>query len=402
MSVPRDVARFATRGLTLKLLAPLLPFVLIFSLVGVLIAFLLLNTSVVGYQQQQAELASFQQCQVGIETVGKSGSDGQTINVPPEYEELIKKAAKDTGMPEKIVAAQIWAESNFDPKAGSGAGAKGLAQFIDSTFQKYVPGGDPYKPEDAMKAYAGYVNDLKEMFKKDAGDDANKLLELTLAAYNAGPGAVQQYGGIPPYPETQGYVKKIMGAAQVKFSEGCKAVGGKAWNGDLGDGEWTNPCPGCIFASSYGGRNLGNGVDSLNGNVHWGVDVATPGAGTSPGVEIIAPVDMEIVLQFDTDGCVWGRATEGPAFTFGFCHLDSFAVSKGQKIKRGDVIGVEGNRAGTITNAGGAPPITHLHLELYKPGFDVVSLGGFAWFTDRSGNIDPEPILKEKGAWVSQ
>lgn len=398
MSGARRAAGWAARGLAFKLLAPLLPFVLLFSLIGGLVAFLLMNTAVVGWQQQQEIENASATCTPGVEA---TGGDSGTVNVPAEYADLIKKAAKDTGLPEQIVAAQIQAESNFNPQAGSGAGAKGLAQFIDSTFQKYVPGGDPYKPEDAMKAYTGYINDLKDMFKGRAGDDATELTRLVLAAYNAGPGAVEQYDGVPPYPETQGYVKKILGSAQVKFSEGCKQVSGaKAWDGDLGDGEWTNPCQGCEFASAYGGRNLGNGVDSLNGNVHWGVDLATPGAGTNPGVEIIAPVDMEIVLQYDTDGCIWGRATSGPDFTFGFCHLDSFAVSKGQKIKRGDVIGVEGNRAGTITNAGGAPPITHLHLELYKPGFDVAGSGGFAWFSDRSGNLDPEPILKEKGAWI--
>lgn len=396
MSAGRRAAGWVAKGLLAKLLWWAFPFLLVAGLIGGLLGFLLVNTSVAGWQQIQTQNVSAQ-CTVGIETVG--ASDGQTMNVPAEHAERIKKAADDTGLPETVVAAQIWAESNFDSQAGSHAGAKGLAQFIDSTFQKYVPGGDPYNPDDAMKAYALYMNDLKAMFAPTAGDDANKLLELTLAAYNAGPGAVQQYGGVPPYPETQGYVKKIMGAAQVKFSQGCAQTANVSWDGDLGDGEWTNPCPECLFTNGYGPRNLGNGVDDLNGGVHWGVDLATPGAGYAPGGPIVAPVDMVIVEEYPTDGCVWGTATVEPKFTFGFCHLHSEQVNVGQEMKRGDVIGVEGNTSGTILREGGALPPTHLHFEIYKPGFDTRN---FRWFSDRSGNLDPEPLLKAKGAWVSQ
>lgn len=393
MSVTQRATGFIAKGILAKLLIAFAPAIFIFGTVLALVAFLLMNTAVVGWQQQQEIQNASQECTVGIESAGSE--NGQTINVPPEHAERIKKAAQETALPETVVAAQIWAESNFNPNAGSPAGAKGLAQFIDSTFYKYVPGGDPYNPDDAMKAYALYMNELKAMFKDTAGDDATKLLELTLAAYNAGPGAVQQYGGIPPFPETQGYVKKILGAAQVKFSESCKPV---TWDGDLGDGEWTNPCPGCVFTNAYGARDLGNGIDAKNGGMHWGVDIATPGAGYNPGGPIIAPTDMVIVEEYPKDGCVWGTAIAEPKFTFGFCHLHSEQVSVGQELKRGDVIGIEGNTAGSILEMGGAQPATHLHLEIYKPGFDTRNFG---WFRDRSGNLDPEPILKAKGAWVN-
>ncbi len=397
MSAGRKVASFAAKGFMLKLLWWAFPFLFIAGIIGGLVAFLLVNTSVIGWQQQQEAQSASRQCTAGIETVGST--DGQTINVPEEYADLIKKAAEETGLPETVVAAQIWAESNFDPNAGSHAGAKGLAQFIDSTFQHYVPGGDPYNPEDAMKAYALFINDLKAMYQEQAGDDANELLRLVLAGYNAGIGAVMEYGGVPPYPETQAYIEKIMGAAQVKFSEGCSQTGNVSWDGDLGDGEWTNPCPGCVFTNGYGPRDLGNGVDAANGGFHWGVDVATPGAGYNPGGPIIAPTDLVIIEEYPKDGCVWGTATAEPKFTFGFCHLHSEQVSVGQELKRGDVIGVEGNTSGTILEMGGALPGTHLHLEIYKPGFDTRN---FAWYSDRSGNLDPEPLLKAKGAWVSQ
>lgn len=387
MSGARRAAGWAARGLAFKLLAPLLPFILLFSLIGGLVAFLLMNTAVVGWQQQQEIENASATCTSGVEA---TGGDSGTVNVPAEYAELIKKAAKDTGLPEQIVAAQIQAESNFNPQAGSGAGAKGLAQFIDSTFQKYVPGGDPYKPEDAMKAYTGYINDLKDMFKGRAGDDATELTRLVLAAYNAGPGAVEQYDGVPPYPETQGYVKKILGSAQVKFSEGCKQVSGaKAWDGDLGDGEWTNPCPGCQFTSPYGWRNVFPPGDWRN--EHVGTDLATPGLGEKqPGVQIIAPTDMKVVGFLPSDGCVTAKQNGAPGFQFNFCHLESWDVQQGQELKRGDIIGVEGGTAGGVHFA----YATHLHFEIYKPDSPVpaVPYNGF--------NLDPEPILKEKGAWV--
>lgn len=336
------------------------------------------------------------------ETAAEDGEEGTedfgAINVPSEYVEPIKKAAEVSGLPASVVAKQIQAESNFDRMAGSSAGAKGPAQFIDSTWAVYGNGGDVYDIEDALDAYGRYMRDLADQVAHLANGDENLHVKLTLAAYNAGPGAVFEFKGIPPYEETENYIAKILAGAQVQFSPGCKQVpGATSWDGDLGDGEWTNPCPDCVFTNGYGGRNLGNGVDAANGGVHWGVDLATPGAGYGSGGPIIAPVDMVIVDEYAKDGCVWGTATEEPKFTFGFCHLNSDQVSIGQELKRGDVIGVEGNVAGTILEMTGQSVPTHLHLEIYKPGFDTRNFG---WFNDRSGNLDPEPILKEKGAWV--
>lgn len=315
--------------------------------------------------------------------------DGDTVNVPAEYKDDVKKAAKTAGLPESIVAAQIKQESNWDPKAGSPAGAQGIAQFMPDTWARYGEGGDILNPHDALAAYGRYMKALKDEVKDIAGDDANQLVKLTLAAYNAGPGAVQAAKGVPPFAETENYVKIITGGAQVKYSEGCKAPNGaKAWDGDLGDGEWTTPCPGCQKASGYESRGI-NGVDAANGNFHYGVDLATPGAGYGDGVEIITPTDMKVVGFYRPDGCVFAVATEGPAFGFGFCHMNRIDVSDGQQLKRGDVVGIEGNKGDSV----GSLFITHLHFELYKPGADMN-----AWYQHKD-NIDPEPVLKEKGAW---
>ena len=104
---------------------------------------------------------------------------------------------------------------------------------------------------------------------------------------------------------------------------------------------------------------------------------------------MIAPTDLRITGFTNEDGCVIAKVDndDDPDFGFAFCHLDSYAVKKGQKLSRGDVIGTEGNKAGLGAVA------THLHFEIYKPGApDVV-------FPYEGHNIDPEPILRQKGAW---
>ena len=189
---------------------------------------------------------------------------------------------------------------------------------------------------------------------------------------------------------SKGGKDKSKGGDEVKagtVNDDCTTTA-TSWDGDLGDGEWTNPCPGCVKASPYGKRSI-NGVDASNGGLHYGVDLATPGAGTGNGTKIITPVDMKVSEIYDTDGCVFAVATSGPKFGFGFCHMNQIDVKPGQDLKRGDVIGVEGNKAGSV----GGQVITHLHLELYEPGANMSK-----WY-EHHDNLDPEPVLKKKGAW---
>ena len=169
-------------------------------------------------------------------------------------------------------------------------------------------------------------------------------------------------------------------------SSACKKA--DKWNGDLGDGEWTTPCPGCEKASDYGPRSI-NGVDAGNGGMHYGVDLASPGSGYSDGTQIITPVDMKVSEIYKPDGCVFAVAASEPNFGFGFCHLNKIDVHEGQDLKRGDIIGTEGNKGDSV----GSLFITHLHFELYKPGANMKN-----WYAHKD-NIDPTPILKKKGAW---
>ena len=104
-------------------------------------------------------------------------------------------------MPGNVLAAQLLAESNFNPLAVSPVGASGIAQFMPATAASYGL-SDPFDPDAAIDAQAHLMSDLIEQF----GD-----VSLALAAYNAGPAPVLACSCVPSYPETQAYVSRILG-----------------------------------------------------------------------------------------------------------------------------------------------------------------------------------------------
>jgi len=122
-----------------------------------------------------------------------------------EYEAQIQAAAQRHGLDPALLHGLIQQESGFDPNAQSSAGASGLTQLMPGTAAS-LGVANPLDPSEAIEGGARYLSELMGQFGGNVSD--------ALAAYNAGPGAVQQYGGVPPYAETQSYVSKVLGYAQ--------------------------------------------------------------------------------------------------------------------------------------------------------------------------------------------
>jgi soluble lytic murein transglycosylase-like protein len=118
-------------------------------------------------------------------------------------QELINAAARRHGLPPEFVASVVSAESDFRPGAVSPKGAIGLMQLMPATAREY--GADPRDPRQNVEAGTQYLRDL--LFKYQNNDHQ---VSRALAAYNAGPGAVDRYHGMPPYRETRAYVARVL------------------------------------------------------------------------------------------------------------------------------------------------------------------------------------------------
>jgi soluble lytic murein transglycosylase-like protein len=139
-----------------------------------------------------------------------------------QYDAAIEQAALRNGVDPAVLHGLIQQESGFDPNSQSSAGASGLTQLMPGTASS-LGVANPLDPAESIEGGARYLGQLMKEFGGNTTE--------ALAAYNAGPGAVRQYGGVPPYAETQSYVTKVMGYAESYRQEhgvSTGAVGGLA------------------------------------------------------------------------------------------------------------------------------------------------------------------------------
>jgi len=121
-----------------------------------------------------------------------------SLNVP--FAEKIREAAAQSGVDERLISSVISTESNFQPTAVSPKHAEGLMQLMPETAEKYDV-RNAFDPTQNIMAGSRYLRQLL--------DEYHGNLSLALAAYNAGPERVAQYGGVPPFPETQNYIRYV-------------------------------------------------------------------------------------------------------------------------------------------------------------------------------------------------
>lgn len=134
-------------------------------------------------------------------TSSATGVQAGNTSIANDFKQIIEKAATTYGVPTKLIESVIQHESSFNPNAISRAGATGLMQLMPSTA-KFLGVANPLNPEQNIMGGTKYLSQLMKKY------DGN--ISMTLAAYNAGPGNVAKYGGIPPFKETQNYVKKVL------------------------------------------------------------------------------------------------------------------------------------------------------------------------------------------------
>jgi soluble lytic murein transglycosylase-like protein len=129
-----------------------------------------------------------------------SGLSGLTAQ-PSAFDDLIAEAARRHDLDPALLKAVVHVESRFTPEAVSSRGAKGLMQLMDTTAAQ-VGVTDPFDPAQNINGGARYLRQLLQRYEGNVA--------LALAAYNAGPAAVERWGGVPPYAETQAFVPRVL------------------------------------------------------------------------------------------------------------------------------------------------------------------------------------------------
>lgn len=134
-----------------------------------------------------------------VDASGASPAKNSSAKARPQISEIVERAAKTHDVDPLLVHSMIKVESNYDPYAISSKGAEGLMQLMPGTA-RMLGVSNSFDPQQNIEAGVKYLKYLQSIYKDD---------RLALAAYNAGPGAVQKYKQIPPYRETQTYVNQV-------------------------------------------------------------------------------------------------------------------------------------------------------------------------------------------------
>jgi hypothetical protein len=281
-------------------------------------------------------------------------------NVPAAYRELIMRAG--SVCPEvtpQLLAAQIEQESGWDTTARSPVGALGMAQFMPGTWATWQTDGDGngtrdvWSAPDALMAAANYDCALASQVRGyvERGTAVGDIQDLMLAAYNAGPDAVRRYGGIPPYAETQNYVRTIR-----------KLMG-----------KYQQLIPDIAAGTPFGTAVVEFAMRQIGQPYSWGGgDERGPGEGFGSGSG---------VTGFDCSSLVLYSVYQASGGTITLPRVSQLQVTVGQPVDRnamqpGDVIGFAPDRDGNYSHIGiyiGNGQMVHAP----KPG-DVVKVSSLS------------------------
>jgi murein DD-endopeptidase MepM/ murein hydrolase activator NlpD len=242
---------------------------------------------------------------------------------------LVQRAGQTCpGITAPLLAAHLEAESGWDAKAVSPAGARGLAQFMPGTWLGEGIDGDqdgvrdPFSPADAIASQASFMCKLLAAVTADKSLTGDPT-DLALAGYNAGLGAVQRHRGVPAYPETEAYIVRIR-TLLAKYTDPADTIAGPG----IG---WVRPIENAPVTSGFGNRW---------GRLHAGIDFAAP-----IGTPIYAAGSGTVTAAGPASGYgQWVKIQHPGDVSTVYGHLSRWTVAVGQAVHRGQLIAYSGQR----------------------------------------------------------